>query len=451
MHTWDDDMETLAGAIVRYAENRIANRQPLDGPRRGAEIDARVGRTITPAGLGGFEALRVWTEELAPATISTDHPANLAFVPAAPTKASVLFELVVGASSIIGAGWLDGGGAIWAENQALRWIADLAGLPAAAGGVFVSGGTAGNLSGLVAARHAALERRGGQRPARWKIACSDGAHSSVPAAARVMDADTVLVPHDERGRMTAAALRASLEASDPRALFAVSTTAGTTNAGVVDDLAGIAEVCGERGLWMHVDAAYGGAAMCAPSARHLFDGIERADSIIVDPHKWLFAPYDSCALLYRDPALAARTFRQEAAYLEDVWEWERDEWSPSHFAYHLSRRVRGVPFWFSLATHGSDAYRDSVEAVLALTRDVAEEIRRRPELELVMDPELSVVLFRRRGWRTEDYRAFCDELLARQVAFVRPTAWEGEKAMRLCFVNPATTMDHVRPVLDGMA
>jgi len=451
MHRWDEDMEALAGTIVRYSENRIANPQPLDGPRPGAELSARAGRTITREGLGGFEAFRIWTELLAPATISTDHPANLAFVPGAPTKASVLFDLVVGASSIIGAGWLDGGGAVWAENQALRWIADLAGFPAGAGGTFVSGGSAGNLSALAAARQAALERRGGERPSRWKIACSDDAHSSVRAAARLLDVDVILVPHDDRGRLTGELLRKRLEEEDADGLFAVSATGGTTNCGMVNDLAGVAEVCRERETWMHVDAAYGGAALCAPSARHLFQGIELADSFIVDPHKWLYAPYDCCALVYRDPPVATRTFTQEAEYLDDLWEWERDEWSPSHYAYQLSRRVRGVPFWFSLATHGSDAYRDAVEGVLALTREVAGEIRRRPGLELVMEPELSVVLFRRRGWGPEDYRKLCDDLLARQIAFVMPTSWEGEKVLRFCFINPKTTMDHVRPILDAMA
>ena len=449
MHRWDEETEALAAAIVRYAEDRIASPQPLDGPVSGRELTARAGTTITPEGIGGSEALRVWAEILAPATISTDHPMNLAFVPAAPTKASVLFELVVGASSIIGAGWLDGGGAIWAENQALRWIADLAGLPETAGGCFVSGGSAGNLSGLAAARNAARERRTGEPPARWKIACSDGAHSSVPAAARVIDVDLMTVPHDERGRLTGAALRRRLEDGDTDGLFAVSTTAGTTNAGIVDDLTGIADVCAERGLWMHVDAAYGGAGLCAPSVRHLFAGIERADSLVVDPHKWLFAPYDCCALLYRDPASAARAFKQEAEYLADVWEWERDEWTPANYAYHLSRRVRGVPFWFSLATYGTDAYRDSVEAVLELTRQVADEIRRRPNLELVLEPELSVVVFRRPGWSPADHRTFCDDLLAHGTAFLMPTSWENEKVLRLCFVNPLTTLEDVNRILDA--
>src|SRR5450432_794702 len=127
MHTYTQATEDLSRAIVTYARNRIASPQPLDGPVSSAELDRRAGATITPEGVGGEEALRIWAEVLAPATISTDHPASLAFVPGAPTKASVLFDLVVGASSTIAAGWIDGAGAIWAENQALRWVADLAG------------------------------------------------------------------------------------------------------------------------------------------------------------------------------------------------------------------------------------------------------------------------------------------------------------------------------------
>jgi len=122
-----------------------------------------------------------------------------------------------------------------------------------------------------------------------------------------------------------------------------------------------------------------------------------------------------------------------------------------HYAYHLTRRVRGLPFWFSLATHGTNAYRDAVETVLQLTRDVAEEIRRRPSLELVLEPELSVILFRRIGWAPVDYEAWWRRLLEAQTAFAQPSSWEGEKVARLCFVNPGTTMDHVAPILDAMA
>lgn len=445
MHEYADDTEALTRAIVAYARDRIAHPQPLDRPVPADELERRAGRTITPDGIGGEEALRIWSEVLATATISPDHPAFLAFVPAAPTKASVLFDLAISASATYAGSWLEGAGAVWAENQALRWIADLAGLPEGAGGCFVSGGTAGNLSALVAARHAAAAR--GPRPARWTIACADTAHSSVVSAARVMDVDVLAVLTDDRGRLTGERLEETLQAAE--GVFAVVASAGSTNAGVVDDLAGIADVCQRRGLWFHVDAAYGGAALAAPSVRDRFRGVERADSFIVDPHKWLFAPYDACALLYRDPALARAAHRQDASYLDALN--ATGDWNPSDFAYHLSRRGRGLPMWFSLATYGTDAYRDAVERVLSLTQEVAGEIAARPELDLVTEPELSVVLFRRRGWEPEAYERWWRSLLEAQVGFVQPTSWRGEKLARLCLVNPRTTIEHVRTILDAMA
>ena len=288
------------------------------------------------------------------------------------------------------------------------------------------------------------------------MALAESAHSSIVTATRVMDVDVLRLPGDDRGRLTGSALAQTLDALDEaerEGVFAVVASAGATNAGTVDDLAGVADVCGDRGIWMHVDGAYGGAGLVAPSVRARYDGIERADSFIVDPHKWLFAPYDCCALLYRDPERARGVFRQEASYLDTVNQegaaW--NEWNPADFAYHLTRRARGLPFWFSLATYGTDAYREAVEAVLALTRETAAEIERHPDLELLMDPELSVVLFRRTGWTGEDYEAWWRRLLDSQIAFVQPTSWQGEKVARLCFVNPRTTIDHVRAVLGTMA
>ncbi|HXF73833.1 MAG TPA: aminotransferase class V-fold PLP-dependent enzyme [Actinomycetota bacterium] len=447
MHRFTEETARLAEAVFGTALERLrADPPPLGRPAAAAELSGRAGPTVTPGGLGVEGALRVFREVVAPATIPTDHPGFLAFVPSAPTKAAALSDLLLGVSSMVGAGWIDGAGAIWAENEALRWLADLAGLGPAAGGCFVSGGTAGNLSGLVAARHTALERRGGPPP-RWALVTSTEAHPSIAAAARVMDVDVVAAPAED-GRLTAARAREALDRAGDAA-FAVAATAGTTNAGAIDDLAGIAEVCEERGVWLHVDAAYGGAALCAPSARERFAGIERADSLIVDPHKWLFAPYDCCALLYRDPSAARRAFAQEAAYLEDAN--AAPGWNPMHLAFHMSRRARGLPLWFSLAVHGTDAYREAVEAVLRLAREAALEVRRRPALELVREPELSVLLVRRRGWGPAALQAWCDRTLAEGRAFVLPTTWEGERVLRLCFVNPRTTIDLVRDLLDDLA
>jgi L-2,4-diaminobutyrate decarboxylase len=448
MHGYTDETDALARGVLAYARERVAEPGPLGRPMPPDELARRAGPTITADGIGGERALRLWADLLAPSTISPDHPGFLAFVPGVPTPTSVLFDLAVSASAIYGGSWLEGAGAVWAENEVLRWLADVGGLPPSAGGCFVSGGTAGNLSALVAARHAARGRRDGQPPSRWRVLAADTVHASVASAARVMDVDLVAVPHDERGRLTGPALAAALDAVGTDGAFAVAASAGSTNAGVVDDLAGVGAVCRERGLWLHVDGAYGGAALLAPSVRERFEGIELADSFIVDPHKWLFAPFDSCALLYRDPATAGAAHRQDASYLESLN--AASEWNPSDFAHHLSRRPRGLPLWFSLATHGTDAYRKAVEAVLAVTREAGEEIRRRPDLELLLEPELSVVLFRRIGWGPRDYEAWWRRALEAQIGFVQPTTWEGERVARLCFVNPRTTIEHVRAILGTM-
>jgi glutamate/tyrosine decarboxylase-like PLP-dependent enzyme len=358
MHRYSDESERVAQAALAYARERLrGDPVPLGGPRTPAELEAAAGQTITPTGLGGDAAMRLFADVLARATVSVDNPRYLAFIPAAPTEAATLFDLVVAASSIYAGSWLEAAGATYAENQALRWVADLAGLPETAGGCFVQGGTVGNLSALVAARHAFLAARHGRPRGRLQVAATGEVHSSIVTAAQVMDVDVIGVATDARGRMTAAALEAALAEGAGDGLFAAVATAGTTNLGVIDDLAGIATVCERRGIWFHVDAAYGGAGLAAPSVRDLFGGIERCDSFIVDPHKWLFAPYDCCALVYRRPELARAAHAQHAGYLEAIQ--AGGEWNASDFAVHLSRRARGLPFWFSLAAHGTDAYRDA--------------------------------------------------------------------------------------------
>ena len=456
MHQHDASTEVLTQAIVRYVVDRVRMEPPLDGPRTVAELKEMAGRTITELGLGGLEALRVFADVLAPACISVDHPRFLSFVPAAPTEASILFDLVVGASSIFGGSWMEGGGAVYAENEALRYIADLVGMSAAAGGVFVSGGTGGNLSALIAARYRwRLRTEGKFDRTRGLIISSKGAHSSIASACQAMDVDEISVPSDSEGRLHVANLRqtvAALEPQDRERVFAVVATCGTTNAGVIDDLDAAADVADELGVWFHVDGAYGGAGLAAPSVRAKFHGIERCDSFIVDPHKWLFAPFDCCALLYSDPLVARAAHTQHAEYLDVLHadEGHEEDWNPSDFAHHLSRRARGLPFWFSLATYGTAAYRYAVEATLTVARETARLIRETPNLELLMEPELSIVLFRRVGWSPAEYQAWSDALLVAGTAFVVPTAWAGETVLRLCIVNPRTTIDDVQLILDSL-
>jgi glutamate/tyrosine decarboxylase-like PLP-dependent enzyme len=241
-----------------------------------------------------------------------------------------------------------------------------------------------------------------------------------------------------------------LDADDRARLFAIVATCGTTNAGVIDDIAAAAEMSRALNVWLHVDGAYGGAGLAAPSVRHRYAGIEDCDSFIVDPHKWLFAPFDCCALLYRDPMQARMAHTQHAEYLDVLHTDDAHEWNPSDFAHHLSRRARGLPFWFSLATYGTDAYRDAVEQTLDVAHRGAELVKAAPHLELIMEPELSIVLFRRLGWGPVEYQAWSDRLLRDGTAFVVPTAWHGETVLRICVVNPLTTVADIELLIDSL-
>lgn len=465
MHRHDADTEHLSRLAVDYALDRLRlDPPPLDRPRSEADLASRLGPSVTETGLGIDEAFRRFTEVLAPACISVDHPRFLAFVPGAPTEAATIFDLVVSASNIYAGSWLEGAGAVHAENEALAWLAGLAGLPAGAGGVFVSGGTAGNLSALVAARwtwrHRDLERRRALRPV---VLAAPGAHSSVVQAASVMDADVVMVPGGEFGRLTRSGvdrIRDSLTPEVRERIAAVVATAGTTNLGLVDDLVAAADLAEELGVWFHVDGAYGAAALCVEEMRPFFDGIERADSFIVDPHKWLFAPFDACALVYREPDRARAAHTQSAGYLDVLAQDHQEPPNPSDLAHHLSRRARGLPLWFSLAVHGTRAYAEAVATTLATARAAAHLVAAAPHLELLCPVELSVVALRRRGWTPRDYAAWCEGLLDEGLAFVTPTTLRPgveldvgsipDTVLRWCIVNPRTTIDDIALLVERL-
>jgi aromatic-L-amino-acid/L-tryptophan decarboxylase len=458
--------EKTAEMILGYCRDRLTlDPVPLDFGGYATPFRDVLEGLMSPDGHDAAHVLELFAERLATGVISSDSPRFLSFIPAAPTKASLLFDMVVSCSSLHATSWLEAAGAVSAENQVLNLLSDLAGLPDGSGGCFVSGGSAANLSALMVARDTAAHR--GHATERPKIACTEEAHSSVGKALRVLGVEAFVVPSVDH-RFTGEALEAALASGAPGAadVVGVAATAGTTNAGLVDDLRGVADVAGRRRLWFHVDAAYGGGAMFAPSVRPLFDGIEMADSLVVDPHKWLFAPYDCAALLYRHPGLAKAVHTQDAAYLDIIHEAmpgadnapvegdagdAEEPWNPTDYAYHLSRRARGLPLWFSLAVNGTNAYRDAVETVLATVKEAAELVRATAYTELVREPTLSILLFRRRGWSRAEYDAWSARVLAEQIAFVTPTTWEGEPSARLALLHPDTTIEIVKQIVDTMA
>lgn len=441
---------------MRYAIGRITERDPpLGFPKTEAELRSVVGETVTPEGIGGEAAFKLFRETLVKASVAIDHPRHLAFVPASPTRAAVMFDLVASAASVHGAFWLEGAGCIFAENEAMRWLVSLTGLPTGAFGVFTSGGTTANLSAIVTARDTWRRADPTKTATRGLIITSLSAHSSVRAMANVIDADLMLI--DSEHPMSGADVKSAIDKmqdEDRERLFAVVATAGTTNAGIIDELDEIGKVCRSAGIWFHVDAAYGGGALAAPSVRHLFNGIELSDSITIDPHKWLFSTYDCGAVIYRDPGLAKAAHTQAGSYL-DIFSHEAAlGFNPADYQIQLTRRTRGLPLWFSLAMHGTDRYAQAIERGIELARIAARLVKDDDRFDLVREPGLSIVLFRRRGWTDEQYSSWCFRNHQQGLALVAPTKLRSEGRVetvtRFCFINPDTTEDDIKLILDSM-
>lgn len=457
MHTIDMDLVEMTLDVMKYTIDRISNVTPeLGSPKKEEDLLRIVGETVTPTGIGGENAFKLFRDVLVKATVPIDHPRHLAFVPAAPTRAAIMFDLVTSASSIHGAYWMEGAGGIFCENQAMKWLVSLTGLPEGAFGVFTSGGTAANLSAMVAAREKWRRRDVKNTASKGLLLTSSGAHSSVQAMAKVMDADLILIDC-EGDYLTGKDLQKTIDTlsrEDRNRLFAAVATGGTTNAGIIDELSTISEVCEKENLWLHVDCAYGGGALAARSVRHLFNGIEKADSITIDPHKWLFSPYDCGAVIYKDMAHAKNAHSQKGAYLEIFKDEGAQGFNPADYQIQLTRRIRGMPLWFSLAMHGTEKYRNAVERGIELAQIAAGKIEERPELELVRPASLSVVLFKRKGWNPEQYRDWTYRNHREGIALVTPTKWqtngEYETISRFCFINPDTTEADIDLILDTM-
>ncbi len=422
----------VADRVAAFIHDRIAH-APLGRTAAPSEMTPLLEGTITHDGLGAERAWQHFVDHVVPNTVGLDSERYLAFIPVSPSAAGVWMEAAVGAATFSAESWLEAPGAVAAENRTLRWLADLFGLPAGAGGCFMSGGSIGNLSALAVAREQMGERR--------SVAVADTAHASVFNSLRMLGVtrepghEMIVVPTGDDGRFTGEALAAAVGGRADVGL--VVAAAGSTNAGVVDDLAGLAGVAERLGAWFHVDGAYGAAAVLLPELRHLFDGIERCDSMIVDPHKWLFAPQGSCALLYRQPELAAAVHTQHGPYI-DILHGDEPLWNPSDFGYQLTRRATGLPLWFALAAHGTGAHAEAIRRGVELTRLAARRFEALPGVSLVMEPQLGVLLFRRDGWGRAEWRAWATRVLGDGIAFVAPSTWKGEPVGRLVFVHPRT-------------
>jgi glutamate/tyrosine decarboxylase-like PLP-dependent enzyme len=346
------------------------------------------------------------------------------------------------------------------ELTVLRWIAEAVGYDPKAAGVFTSGGSIANLCALAAARaaveprgagEAALAASGDRHPSR--IYVSEQGHGSVEKAALLLGYPARALrrlPVDSRFRLRLDALAAAIAEDVAAGIvpLAVSANAGTTNTGSIDPLDGIADLCAERGIWLHVDAAYGGFAAICDQGRRKLAGMERADSLTLDPHKWLYSPMGTGCVLVRDRAALERAFHVSGEYLKDV---PRDEVNFFDRGPEMSRPGRVIAVWMLLRAAGLDALAEQVAWDLRLARLAEALLAEAPELEMVCPAELSVVTFRSRArpGEPEALRAKRDiEIMERTLAsgelMISGTDLDGRSALRLVVMNHRTTEDEVR-------
>ncbi|MEO8267662.1 MAG: pyridoxal-dependent decarboxylase [Ilumatobacteraceae bacterium] len=426
LHGADSAVGDLGDRAVEWIRQRLAT-SPVGVIGDKPSLDVALAGSINDAGLGLDHAWQQFAEVVAPNNIGLDSERFLAFIPLSPSVASVWMDTIVSAANFSAESWLEGAGAVAAENQVIDMLCRAAGMPPGAAGCFMSGGSIGNLSALAVGRQRALGRR--------VVAVADTAHASVDNALHLLGLEPLVVPTGPDCRLTGDALRAAI--GDRRDVGIIVAAGGSTNAGVIDDLGGCADVAAEIGAWFHVDGAYGLAALLLPELRNRFAGLERADSFIVDPHKWLFATAGSCALVYREPALARQVHTQHGPYI-DVLRTGDDAYNPCDLGYQLTRRASGLPIWFALAMHGIDAHRVAIRTGIDLASAMAAAIDAEPLTELILRPELGVVLFRRSGWGATEWKRWATELLRAGTAFVAPSTYKGEPVGRLVFMHPRT-------------
>lgn len=384
----------------------------------------------------------------------TDAGGYMAFIPGFPTWPSAMADLLASALQLDCCWWAGGAGPSQLELTVLGWFADWIGYPREASGVLVSGGSAANLTALACAR----ERLVGSMRDDLVVYVSSQSHSSVARAARALGfrpERVRVLPVDRAFRMRVDVFERALAADRAAGLvpLAVCANAGTTNTGAVDPLGHLADLCSAHGLWLHVDGAYGGFAALTERGRQALAGIERADSVTLDPHKWLFQPFECGALLVRDPDGLRSAFEITPDYLRDVS--AREEVNFSDRGLQLTRMTRSLKVWMSVQNFGLAAFRAAIDGALDLARDAAARIEVSEELELLAPVDLSVVAFRRRPAGVSDEREL-DALNSALVTaveesgdvYLSSTRLFGRSAIRLCVLNPTTAAAHVHRALD---
>ena len=442
-------------AIVGHLDARDAGPVAIAAGR--TEMEARLREPLPEAGCDPQVVLDAALRDVLEPGLRVDHRRFFAFTPMPSNPVGAVGDLLAAGLGVFAGTWLASPGAAMVELVVLDWLRELCGMPPGTEGVLVSGGSAANLTALTVA----LEERAGSERARATVYLSDQTHSSVERALRIAGippAHVRVLPSDDQQRLVPAELAAAVERDRAagRLPVCVVGTAGSTGTGAVDPLPDLRQVCDAHGLWLHVDGAYGAAAMLSPQGRRRLDGLALADSLTLDPHKWLFQPLELGCLLVADGAALGRTFATAPAYLRDAAAGA-GEVNFADRGVQLTRQFRALKLWMSLRTFGAAAFREAIEHGLALAEHAERVIARHPAFELVTPARLGIVTFR--AVAPDRSAAELDQLNARLpglaaadgFAFVSSTGVGAVTALRLCTINPRTTAEDVELTLEMLA
>jgi glutamate/tyrosine decarboxylase-like PLP-dependent enzyme len=388
------------------------------------------------------------------------HPGFIAYVPSCPTFPAVLGDWLATGFNFFAGVWPVAAGPNEIELVVLDWFRQWLGMADGTGGLLTSGGSGANLTAMIAARHRATAGDA-SIIAKLTVYASDQVHSSVTRAAwlaGIPRENVRLLASDDECRLRVDALRGAIASDRASGLtpLMVVANAGTTNTGSVDPMHEIAALCEQENVWMHVDAAYGGFAVLTDSGRRALAGIERADSVTLDPHKWLFVPFECGCLLVRDPQRLKSAFQILPEYLADV-QGGHEAVNFADYGEQLTRYSRAIKVWMSVRYFGTDAIRDAIDRGMMLARRLEERIRETPELEIVSPARFGIVCFRARPRQVDaaDLDALNERVLARVVGegryFISSTRLRGAFSLRACILGFRTAEEDVDGLVRAVA
>ena len=447
--------------VVDWLIERIENlRESPLGRELSREDTEKLLRQPMPEEPSDFdEVFEEYTRKVAPYAFQLDHPRFFAFIPSAPSFVGVLAEALVAGTNFFAGTWLESSGPSQVELIVIDWFKEMLGLPAGAAGLLVSGGSVANLTALAVARHTILK----DAATDAVVYLSDQTHASIDRALRLLGFSTAQIkriPTQPDLRMDVAKLKEQIrqDRSDELRPFAVVANAGTTNTGTVDPLPEIGAIAHRERLWFHVDAAYGGFAALSERGRKLLAGIEGADSVVLDPHKWLYCPFEAGCVIVREGRLLPETFRILPEYMRDVAR-EAQEVNFCDYGLQLTRSFRALKVWMTVKTFGARRLKQIINQCLDLTQYAARLFRESPRLEIITPPSLGVFTFRYvpRQLKTGDSHAgtLLDKLNRKLVAkiisgqklMLSSTQLGSRYVLRFCVLNHRTRREDIDEAL----